>query len=108
MTRSPSPRVLAATQGALALLFCGLCVVWMFRTREIGLLGVEANLRAQETAQIRQGFMNLLQDTAVYSERSPAMKVLLQQLGVRVTQNGPGAPAGTPASNPTASPGSRR
>lgn len=108
MTRSPSSRVLAATQGALAFLFCGLCVVWMFRTREIGQLGVEANLRAQETAQVRQGFMNLLQDTAIYSERSPAMKVLLQQLGVRVTQNGPGTPAGAPASTPTASPASRR
>jgi hypothetical protein len=69
---------------------------------------VEANLRAQETAQVRQGFMNLLQDTAIYSERSPAMKVLLQQLGVRVTQNGPGNPAGTPASAPTASPANRR
>lgn len=68
------------------------------------MLGVEANLRAQETAQVRQGFMNLLQDTAIYSERSPAMKVLLQQLGVRVTQNGPSAPA----SAPTASPANRR
>ncbi len=72
------------------------------------MLGVETNLRAQETAQVRQGFMNLLQDTAIYSERSPAMKVLLQQLGVRVTQNGPGNPAGTPASAPTASPANRR
>ncbi len=68
------------------------------------MLGAEANLRAQETGQVRQGFMNLLQDTAIYSERSPAMKVLLQQLGVRVTQNGPG----TPASAPTASPANRR
>ena len=108
MTRSPSSRVLAATQGALACLFCGLCVVWMFRTREIGQLGVEANLRAQETGQVRQGFMNLLQDTAIYSERSPAMKVLLQQLGVRVTQNGPGAAAGTSTPTPTAPPANRR
>jgi hypothetical protein len=108
MTRSPSSRVLAATQGGLALLFCGLCVIWMFRTREIGLLGVETNLRGQETAQLRQGFMNLLQDTAVYSERSPAMRVLLQQLGVRVTQNGTGGPSASPASTPAPSPANRR
>ena len=102
MSRSPVLMLLVSVQVIASLLLSALCVVWLFRTRDMGMLAAQSNARMAEVSQVRQGFMALLQDTVAYSEKNPSMKLLLQQLGVRVNVNGaPSAPA--PGPSPAAS-----
>lgn len=89
MSRAPVTFLLVVGQILMSLLLTVLCVVWMFRSREMNILAYQTSVRGQETAQNRQAFMALLQDTATYSEKSPAMRSLLQQLGVKFNGQSP-------------------
>ena len=89
MSRAPITLLLVVGQILMASVLTVLCVVWMFRTRELNILAYQTNLRQQETSQNRQAFVTLLQDTAAYSERNPAMRSLLQQLGVKFNNASP-------------------
>jgi hypothetical protein len=91
MNRSPVLLLLVVAQVLAALIFASLCVVWLLRTRTMSQLGAQSNAQMARVAQMRQGVGALLQDSVAYSEKNPAMKGLLQQLGVRV--NVPGSPA---------------
>lgn len=94
MNRSPVLLLLVVAQVIASLAFAGLSVVWLVRTRSMGILALQSNAEVAKVGQLRQGMGALLQDSVAYSERNPAMKSLLQQLGVRV--NVPGAPGAGP------------
>jgi hypothetical protein len=105
MSRSPVIALLVVAQALASLAVCILCIVWLFRTRDMTTLAVQSNAGMTEITQVRQSLMALLQDTVTYSEKSPSMRLLLQQMGVRV--NPPGA-APAPAPTPVPAAPSRR
>jgi outer membrane murein-binding lipoprotein Lpp len=99
MSRSPVLILLVAAQVVASLVFAGLSVVWLIRTRDMTQLAVRSNAEMAKVAQLRQGVGALLQDSVAYSERNPAMKTLLQQLGVKVNAPGNSPQAPQPNAN---------
>ena len=93
MKKSAFTPLLLGLQVAASIGLYVLCYLWVQKSREFNRLNGALRIMTPSVNQNKSALAQLVSDSIGYSEKSPAMRALLAQMGVKVEAPGtkPGA-----------------
>ena len=96
MNKSAFTHLLAGLQAAASLGLCVLCYLWVQQSREFNRMNGVLRSMHSSVSQNKTALTQMVGDSISYSDKNPAMRNLLMQMGVPLSN-----PAGAPAARPS-------
>ena len=91
MKKSAFTPLLLGLQATASVALCVLCYLWVQKSREFNRLNLALRVITPTVTQNKSALTQMVTDAAVYSEKNPAMRTLLLQMGVKIENQAPAA-----------------